>query len=162
MYALNLPLTSLAYYMPLLDDFDVVLFRTCSWLIKDDSCWVLGSVLNFFPTFDPRLWPRGLNSHLSCVFQDQASNLHGWCCLITWALISALLANIWLCCRSLGGLTWVAFDLHCVYWLSDCCLSVDSLSEYHTDWLVVYTGTLVALTHCLSCFALLVVGIPLR
>ena len=41
-------------------------------------------------------------------------------------------------------------------------LTVVCLSEHYTDCLVVYTGTLVAITHCLSCFALLVVGIPLR
>jgi hypothetical protein len=160
--ALKLSLSSFAHIMTLINDFDLALFMICSWLIKIASCWISIAVLTFYSIFDLRLCPRGLNSHLSCVFQDQASNLHGWCCLLTWALIFALLANIWLCCRSLGGLTWVAFDLHCVYWLFDYCLSVDSLSEYHTDWLVVYTGNLAALAHSLSCFALLVVGIPLR
>ena len=42
------------------------------------------------------------------------------------------------------------------------CLTVDCLCEHSTDWLAFLTGTLAALTHYLSCFALLVVGIPLR
>ena len=38
MCALNWSLTSLAYYMNLPIDFGLVLFRTCSWLFKYDSC----------------------------------------------------------------------------------------------------------------------------
>jgi len=50
------------HHMTLLDDFDLVLFRTCSYLIKCDSCWVLASVLTFYLTFDPSLWASGLFS----------------------------------------------------------------------------------------------------
>ena len=40
----------------------------------------------------------------------------------------------------------------CVYW-EPVLLTVDCLSEHSTDCLAFLTGTLAALTHCLSCFA---------
>ena len=127
LYALKLPLPSHAHEMTLLIAFDLAFFRTCSCLIVDASCWISSSVLTFWFTFDPRLCPRGLYSHLSFEFQVQAFismidvassfELGYLLCLLTFGSFVGPLVNhlsvclLWLTC--------------CTYW--DCLTVVNCL-----------------------------------
>jgi len=56
------PLPYLAHLKPLPYDLSLILFRTCSYLIKCASCWISTSVLTFCFAFDPSLCTSGLYS----------------------------------------------------------------------------------------------------
>jgi hypothetical protein len=83
--ALNWSLTYLAHEMDLLIDYDLVLFRICSWVNKHALCWVWGSVLDFWSSFDPRPWPSGLLLTIWVVISGSSVHLHDWCCSFIWA-----------------------------------------------------------------------------